>query len=245
MNLPLRDKAIICGLFLAKFDREGLQRLGFSSFNEAFNVLGLAVGTKPASIKNYRDELDAVFPNSRRGWHQRPLRSHCAKIYDEYHRSDIDDLLSIVAHLAGISFEEEHSHVEGLGSPAHAKRLLTGRAAESHFVAHFRREPAFTGGHPVDVTHTGCGFDFRLKFLDLSRYFAIEVKGLSGLSGQLTLTEKEFAVANELRERYFLYVVKNLGFSPSALTIRDPIALNLIFKKHERKVTQVSWTTTI
>jgi hypothetical protein len=70
-SLTVREKSIICGLFLSKFDSAGLGALEFSTFKEAFNVLGLAINAKPASIKNYRDELDPLFPNSRQGWHKR------------------------------------------------------------------------------------------------------------------------------------------------------------------------------
>ena len=79
-----RDRQILCGLFLSKFDKDGLGYLGFSGFTEAFNALGLGIGAKPASIKNYRDEFDPQFPNRRRGWHSRPLREHCRRILEEY-----------------------------------------------------------------------------------------------------------------------------------------------------------------
>lgn len=56
-----RDKLILCGLFLSKFDTFGLKKLGFSSFTEAFNVLGYALEAKAMNIKNYRDEFDPYF----------------------------------------------------------------------------------------------------------------------------------------------------------------------------------------
>ncbi len=58
---------MLAGLYLSKFDALGLKRLGFKSFAEAFNVIGYAVGAPPASIKNYRDEFDPLFPNRRKG----------------------------------------------------------------------------------------------------------------------------------------------------------------------------------
>jgi len=65
-----RTKLILTGLYLAEFDSVGLKRLGFRSFAEAFNVVGYALGSKAASIKNYRDEFDPLFPNQRQGWHR-------------------------------------------------------------------------------------------------------------------------------------------------------------------------------
>ena len=42
-KLTLREKSILAGLYLSKFDVEGLKVLGFGSFTEAFNVIGLAL----------------------------------------------------------------------------------------------------------------------------------------------------------------------------------------------------------
>lgn len=56
-QMSSRDKSILAGLYLSKFNSEGLRRLGFDSFTEAFNVIGLALGVRPASVKNYRDEF--------------------------------------------------------------------------------------------------------------------------------------------------------------------------------------------
>jgi hypothetical protein len=57
-QIAKRGKLILVGLYLSKYDSLGLKRLGFESFMEAFNVIGYALGSKPASIKNYRDEFD-------------------------------------------------------------------------------------------------------------------------------------------------------------------------------------------
>ena len=80
----LRDKSILVGLYLSKFSQNGLVELGFESFQEAFNVLGFSLGVKPASIKNYRDEFDPLFPNERKGWHKRNTRDYCKVIFDEF-----------------------------------------------------------------------------------------------------------------------------------------------------------------
>ena len=83
VSFSAREKAIISGLYLSKFDKEGLHHLGFDSFTEAFNVIGLALNVKPASIKNYRDEFDPKFPNERRGWHKRAMRPYVKDVYDK------------------------------------------------------------------------------------------------------------------------------------------------------------------
>ncbi|ELP0365492.1 hypothetical protein R1O88_001274 [Campylobacter upsaliensis] len=51
IEIKNRDKLIICGLFLAKFDTLAYKSLGFSSFIEAFNVLGLPCKESQAILK--------------------------------------------------------------------------------------------------------------------------------------------------------------------------------------------------
>jgi hypothetical protein len=71
--ISARERLILAGLYLSKYDSLALQQLGFESFVEAFNVIGYAMGSRPAAIKNYRDEFDPLFPNRRKGWHKRPF----------------------------------------------------------------------------------------------------------------------------------------------------------------------------
>ncbi|MDD3323812.1 MAG: hypothetical protein PHN38_01635 [Sulfurospirillaceae bacterium] len=90
-KLTAREKAILAGLYLSKFDVEGLKFLGFENFTEAFNIIGLALAIKPASIKNYRDEFDPFFPNLRKGRHKREIRQYCKNIYDVFHTLNLID----------------------------------------------------------------------------------------------------------------------------------------------------------
>lgn len=87
-QIPKREKLILAGLYLSKYDRLGLRRLGFKSFVEAFNVIGYAMGSQPASIKNYRDAFDPLFPNRRKGWHNRSIRQYCLKVFQDYKNPD-------------------------------------------------------------------------------------------------------------------------------------------------------------
>lgn len=72
-SLTQRERWMIAGQFLSEFDREGLTRSGFSCFQEAYSAIGYALGGKPASIKNYMQEFDPLFPNQRKGWHKRAM----------------------------------------------------------------------------------------------------------------------------------------------------------------------------
>ncbi len=220
-----------------------MSRLGFKSFTEAFNVLGFSIGIKPASIKNYRDEFDPIFPNKRQGWHGRPLRNNCAEIYEEYKECGIENMLATIVRFAGstVNFETETDGKTDI----FAKRLLTGRAAENFFMENYRNEKVFHNTTAENVTHTGCGYDFSLHNTDSKKTFAVEVKGLSTLSGGIVLTEKEHSVGGKLADSYFIYVVKNFNETPFAVIIRDPINSELVFKRQERKIVQVSWNATV
>src|SRR5712672_2029720 len=95
-RIATREKLILVGLYLAKYDALGLKRLGFDNFVEAFNVIGYAMASKPASIKNYRDEFDPLFPNRRKGWHKRKTRIYCLKVFEEYRSLDLDSFTGLI-----------------------------------------------------------------------------------------------------------------------------------------------------
>ena len=96
-----REKLILTGLYLSKYDSLGLRRLGFGTFAEAFNVIGYALGAQPASIKNYRDEFDPLFPNRRKGWHERPIRNYCLRVFERYKSWDLDSFAGLIKSFAG------------------------------------------------------------------------------------------------------------------------------------------------
>src|SRR2546428_5348069 len=100
-QLPAREKLILTGLYLSKYDSAGVKKLGFESFVEAFNVIGYALGEKSASIKNYRDEFDPLFPNKRMGWHKRPTRQYCLEVFDDYKSLDIQTFTALVKSFTG------------------------------------------------------------------------------------------------------------------------------------------------
>jgi len=243
--LSLRDKSILAGLYLSKFDDSGLHRLGFDSFAEAFNVIGSALGVRSASIKNYRDEFDPLFPNKRKGWHNRPIRGYCKAIYDAFGTLNLEEftdfLKTVISRERDLELLMEAVEKERGESRSFAKRLVTGQAAEQYFRSRYKELALFNGFDVEDTTQLGCGFDFKL--VSPTIYYGIEVKGLSGLSGSIALTDKEYSVASILRSRFFLFVVKNFKDSPFHELYQDPLHGELVFNKIEQTVIQVSWTT--
>jgi len=249
-----RERMMLAGLFLAKFDREGLSCLGFSSFAEAFNTIGHSLGGKPASIKNYRQEFDPLFPNHRRGWHKRPLRGHCRALFERFGHLSLPEFSRMLSQvllapalplLEGI---EDLAALEGGASDGNAfenesvaRRMITGAAAEGYFAFAFPGLPEFAGHSLTDVTLYGCGFDFRVTPPGGGPFFAVEVKGIAEAAGEIMMTDKEYRVSRHLGDRYFLCVVRNFADDPTLSLIRDPLKSELRFDRRERRPTVVAW----
>lgn len=244
-----RDRLILAGLFLSKYDSVGLKRLGFESFTEAFNVIGYSMGAKPASIKNYRDEFDPLFPNRRKGWHKRPTRDYCLKVFKEYENTDLDTFTSLVKSFVGydenVLSEVETSETKDELDSSFAKRLITGLAAEQYFEAVQPKLQEFKGYALENTTRLGCGYDFRLKSETDKSFLAVEVKGLKERTGSLSLTPKEHEIAGAMANRFFLFVVKNFQESPFHEIYQNPLSGALRFSKKERLVVHVSWSASV
>lgn len=238
---------MLAGLYLSKFDSEGLRRLGFDSFIEAFNVIGSALGVRPASVKNYRDEFDPLFPNSRKGWHKRPMRYYCKAVYDAFGSLNLENFTSLLKQIIYKKHDldvlmEETERKQG-EDRSFAKRLITGQAAEQYFKVKYKEIVLFKDFELEDTTRLGCGFDFRL--FSPSVFYGIEVKGLSESSGSIALTSKEHSVASILKNRFFLFVVKNFKENPFHELYQDPLNGKLAFSRVEQKAVQISWTTRV
>ena len=243
-----REKLILTGLYLSKYDSIALKKLGFESFVEAFNVIGYALGSRPASIKNYRDEFDPLFPNRRKGWHKRPIRKYCLKVFEEYRGLDFESftglIKSFVGHddnlMSGIQTREEQDETES----QFARRLITGLAAEQYFESVQSDLPEFKGYAVENTTRLGCGYDFRLR-TETHKDFLLGGQGLKERTGSLVLTPKEHEVAMVLKDRFFLFVVKNFQEVPFHEIFQDPLSGRLRFKRTERITVNISWVVSV
>jgi hypothetical protein len=248
-KLTLRDKSILAGLYLSKFDLEGLRHLGFDSFTEAFNVIGLALGTQPASIKNYRDEFDPLFPNDRKGWHKRGTRKYCKDIYDTFHGLRLPNFSILLKqiiykdHDLDVLMEDAEKSEDGKES-SFAKRLITGQAAEQYFKNVFLNVDLFQGYNLEDTTKYGCGFDFKLVAEDREKFIGVEVKGLNEPNGNIALTNKEYTVAGLLKDRYYIFIVKNFKEKPFHSIFQNPIK-NMVFNRNVNTIVQISWNSLV
>lgn len=242
----IRDKAILIGLYLSKFDQEGLYALGFEGFIQAYNTLGYSIGFKPASLKNYRDEFDPYFPNTRKGRHKRVIREYCKRFLDDFSSLNLKMFTDLIESFVLKNYEIEKflEKIEKKDkSESVAKRLITGRAAEEYFKLNYLIENEFRDYILTDTTIMACGFDFKLSLN--TDFYCIEVKGLNTTTGSIAMTEKEFFVANELKNKYCLFVVTNFIEKPKHQLFFDPLNSGLNFKKTERVVTQINYSTSI
>ena len=240
-----REKLILAGMYLSKFDSTGLEWLGFQSFAEAYNVIGYALGSQPASIKNYRDEFDPLFPNHRKGWHKRPIRDNRLKVFEEY-KSLAPELFSgliksFMGYDENISSEVQETEERDEGPSGFAKRLITGLAAEQYFESVQPKLPEFHGYALENTTRLGCGYDFRLTTSNENDFLAIEVKGLREQTGSISLTPREHEAAAGMRDRFYLFVVKNFQKSPNHEIFLNPLEGAVHFTRKERTIVQVSW----
>jgi hypothetical protein len=244
-RIATREKLILAGLYLSKYDLLGLKKLGFESFTEAFNVIGYAMGSQPGSIKNYRDEFDPLFPNRRKGWHKRPTRDYCLKVFEKYKGLDLETFTGLVKSFVGYD-ENAWSEIQAKEEPdesesSFAKRLITGLAAERYFESVQPNLPEFKDYAVENMTRLGCGYDFRLRTEAHEDFLAVEVKGLRERMGSLSLTPKEHAIATALKDRFYLFVVKNFQESPFHEIYQNPLSGKLRFTKNERVTLHVSW----
>ena len=184
-----------------------------------------------------------------KGWHKRPIRDYCLKIFEQYKGLDIDLFTGLIKSFAG--YDENkcgglEESVEGdKGVSGFAKRLITGLAAEHYFESVRSDLLEFRGFNLENTTRLGCGYDFRLHAPDNDKFLAVEVKGLRGLTGGLSLTPREHEAAASLRDRFHLFVVKNFQKSPFHEVFPDPLFSKLEFKKSERIIVQVSWLASV
>lgn len=234
-----RDKLIICGLFLAKFDTLAYKSLGFSSFMESFNILGLSLHGKPSNIKLYRDEFDLYFNNARKGWHKRGLRSYTKEIFEKYRDLDLQDFSNLVASFLIKNYQEKLQVNEFLDSKIESgfiKRVATGKAAEQYFRDNFRQY--FKDFSLLDSREFGCGFDFKMQ--NEREFYYVEVKCLSASSGNFMLTEKEYTIAQNLKDKYCLYIVSNLKEKPRENVFFNPIKF-FNFIEQRLQITQTGY----
>ena len=238
-----RDKAIITGIYLSKFNAQALREFGFSSYRQAYNILGYALHTKPSSIKLYRDEFDSIFPNGRHGWNREP-REYCRDILAKVGNMTFHELSDMIRAFTAKTPEAVIPHSETSRKAFSADRLITGESAEEYFRMIYGTIEPFRGYTIHDTTRLGCGFDFKLTHGH--DFYCIEVKGLNSMNGSIMVTAREYDTAMETGEKYCLFVVRNFREKPEHVMFFNPLRnSNLSFRKQKREITEITYTSNI
>ena len=243
-NIDIRDKAILMGLFLSRFDKQALECFGFTGFRQAYNVLGFSIGSNPNSINNYRDEFDPYFPNERKGWRNRNLRDYCKKYMEATADMSFEEFYNVIRYFLDGAIIEEKDIVKERRKVSRgfiANRLITGKAAEEYFLMNYQLIDEFKNYAIQNTTHLGCGFDFKLTFDN--RHFYVEVKGINEKTGSILMTEKEHSVADDLRDLYCLFVVSNFRETPEHHLYFNPLYIpQLEFKRQKQLITCITYS---
>ena len=246
-SISKRDRAVLIGLFLSRFDKQALDCFGFTGFRQAYNVMGLAVGFIPKSIQNYRDEFDPYFPNDRRGWRNRKLRDYCKAYMEMTAGLSFEEFRSVINYfLEGGVLDETDIVAERkkVSRVFTANRLITGKAAEEYFVQNYTNIEVFHDYDLLNTTQMGCGFDFKLSLHD--KHYYVEVKGINEKIGSVLMTEKEHEMAEDLRDLYCLFIVSNFKENPEHRYFFNPLYSKLLdIKRQEQVITRISYSAKI
>ena len=117
-------------------------------------------------------------------------------------------------------------------------RDRTGHLGERAFVDHHQRCSFPRAGKLIDRTRDQCGWDFELV-TDSEPLWVFEVKVVG--NGELEMTERQWLMAEQLRDRYWLVLVRQRpNADEEMLFIRDPFAA-LKPRKDSRYVVQTRY----
>lgn len=235
-------QAIIVAYAMSRLDAGFLKRFSYKSWREAFKDTGASLGVRPASMKNLRDEFDPIHPNSRMGWHKRPLRRNRQRVLGEFCEASDEALSELVSRLLRGDKEVEElvtvpmatnrARVENV-----AERLRTGRLAEEYFLANAGRICGFPPSELVDYRLEARGYDFGVTH---QSRLAIEVKGLKLMRGDILFTDHEWQQAIRRQGDYWLVVVGSIGRHPRGMLIKHPSACMKVVSL-VRQSTVLSW----
>lgn len=247
-----RKLGMIVAYYLSRFDSEAVANLGYTTTSEAFQKISEILKVKRNTLKNWRDEFDPLHSH-RMGWYQRPMSPSRTRVVESFCDLDEYSLRLIVKDI--IQNEDFQNTVEAKELTLHLKddyqlvrnskehiyilRGPTGKKAEEYFIKWFTADnEIFPGGRLNDVREMGCGYDFSITTNETE--IKIEVKGLSGQSGGILFTNREWNTALKYQDKYILAVVRDVDTVPELMLLNNP-ATNLTANKYIYTSVQVNW----
>lgn len=239
---------MLCGYFLSRLDEEAYRYLGLGNVGQTHEKLGEILGVKATSIKGWRDEFDPVHSNSRVGWirKQNPTRVRVLEALECMPDLElcqlIDALLAnpegyIANFVLALIEEDESTEAENV---VPSNRQQTGKRAEELFLLFHESHGQPVPGELEDRRTDMCGYDFGIAAA--SRTIALEIKGLATSPSRfdLSLTGKEWRVAQDMRMDYFLVAVCDVYGEPEFVFIQDP-ASHLDAREYVYSTPTLTW----
>ncbi|MFN8489196.1 MAG: helix-turn-helix domain-containing protein [Caldilineaceae bacterium] len=220
----LDTQALVIGYAMSRLDLDYLAERHCAAWSQAYEEASKALTRPPQTFKNLRDEFDPFHANSRRGWHQRPIRMDRQKVMEELAEVSKDALLELIDRILKREDDVTAEAIDSLAPVnrvAHnvAERLLTGRLAEEFFLSNAYALLQVEPTNLLDLRQAACGYDFGVR---TQPEWAIEVKGLKQTKGSIQFTDREWSEARIRQENYWLIVVGNIASEPLPRIIRNP-----------------------
>ncbi|WDE97534.1 hypothetical protein PQO03_17040 [Lentisphaera profundi] len=94
------EAALTVAYYIAKYDELAYKHLGYDNQGAAHKVIAekLLDNENANTLKNMRDEFDAIFPNTKRaGWYQKPLSKSRVHIHEKYVNLSEPELYAVVS----------------------------------------------------------------------------------------------------------------------------------------------------
>ena len=246
----MEPQALIVAYYLSRFDDEAYSALGFPGRQKtkAHNHLGQALSVNPNTLKLRRDDFDPLHGH-RAGWHQYKLSEKMRNVVEAFQELGFSEMTDVVSEIInsqsvatdiGASISEVDKSDKTKKRAEFVPRGITGEKAELYFKEWYLKNHLPMKGKIIDKRHDGCGYDFLVERDDKGNRVFVEVKGLDQQEGGASFTSKEWAVAEECGDSYYLALVSNLSSDPILNIIQNPFS-RLSATKYIYRPIQVKW----
>lgn len=234
--------------YLSRFSKTAYENLGFGNMYISHQKIGEILSVPANTVRNWRDEFDPLFGH-RAGWYQRPMTQSRIRVVEALKDLDEISLRAIVVDILNGNSKAKEYEIKQLVQIVSDKepdfetgkfvlRGPTGKAAEEYFINQFNEDKTPFRGKLIDCRDFGCGYDFKIEG---AKVIYVEVKGLVTDKGGILFTNKEWQIANDYRDAYFVCLVRNISDTPEIIFINNP-AEKFNPEKSIHTVIQVSWT---
>lgn len=233
--------------YLSRFNEDGLNNLGYSTWNEAFDDISKRLNVNRHSVKNWRDEFDPIHGH-RAGWYQRPMSPSRVRVVKAMEQLSESELRGLALDILYGQIKEDPGNFDELVNvvseekPNKESQFIlrgpTGRKAEEFFKEYHTAHSKPFKGELIDTRDIGCGYDFEIKH---TKTYCIEVKGLANGKGGVLFTNKEWETALRLKDDYILALVTDVNQKPTIRFISNP-AEKLQAKKNIVATIQIQWS---